>query len=150
MFRGSPGLSAAQLSIIAAAMGGDFDADTQETVTQYFFTVPSEDLDIALRVESTRMRDALDDQALWEQERGAIDQEAAQDLSNPECLFYTRLLAQLRIASGIPGAPMACTQRGVNKMDRHLRKRRPVSGSRFGEALLDAHLLEKIARPVHL
>src|SRR5579885_1847840 len=41
MFRGSPGLSADQLAEISAAMGGHFDADTQQVVTQYFFTVPS-------------------------------------------------------------------------------------------------------------
>ncbi len=45
MFRGSPGLSASQLANIAAAMGGEFDADTQQTVTQYFFTVPVADLE---------------------------------------------------------------------------------------------------------
>jgi zinc protease len=39
MFRGSPGLSAAQISRIAAALGGSFNADTKQTVTQYFFTV---------------------------------------------------------------------------------------------------------------
>ena len=43
MFRGSPDLSAGQLAEIAAGMGGEFDADTQQTVTQYFFTVPAED-----------------------------------------------------------------------------------------------------------
>ena len=56
MFRGSPGLSASQLADITAAMGGDFDADTQQMVTQYFFTVPSEDLDVALHVEAIRMK----------------------------------------------------------------------------------------------
>src|SRR5579875_3330326 len=59
MFRGSPELSANQLAEIAAAMGGMFDADTQQTVTQYFFTVPSEDLDVALRIEAIRMRGVL-------------------------------------------------------------------------------------------
>ena len=44
MFRGSPGLSAAQLSNLIAAMGGNFNANTQQTVTQYYFTVPAEDL----------------------------------------------------------------------------------------------------------
>src|SRR6185369_18025347 len=34
MFRGSPGLSAAQLSNLIAAMGGNFNAATQQTATQ--------------------------------------------------------------------------------------------------------------------
>ncbi|MGH8377792.1 MAG: M16 family metallopeptidase, partial [Gammaproteobacteria bacterium] len=38
MFRGSPGLSKDQLAEISAAMGGNFDADTQDTITQYYFT----------------------------------------------------------------------------------------------------------------
>ena len=93
MFRGSPGLSSAQLSNIIAAMGGHFNADTQQVVTQYFFTVPASDLEIALNVEAIRMRDLLNTEALWKKERGAIEQEVAQDLSNPEYLFYSRLLS---------------------------------------------------------
>ena len=92
MFRGSPGLSQAQLAEISAGMGGDFDADTQQTVTQYFFTVPAQDLDVALHVGAIRMRGVLDDQASWERERPAIEQEVAQDLSNPQYLMYTDLL----------------------------------------------------------
>jgi zinc protease len=95
MFRGSPGLSAAQLAHISAAMGGDFDADTQQTVTQYFFTTPAENLDLALHIEAIRMRGLDDTEALWSQERGAIEQEVAQDLSNPEYVFYTNLLTLL-------------------------------------------------------
>jgi zinc protease len=92
MFRGSPGLSADQLSNIEAAMGGDFDADTQQTVTQYYFSVPAADLDVALHIESIRMKGILDEQSLWDQERGAIDQEVASDLSNPQYKFYIKLL----------------------------------------------------------
>jgi zinc protease len=95
MFRGSPELSAAQLADISASMGGDFDADTQQTVTQYFFTVPAEDLGIALHIESIRMKGVLDTEALWAKERGAIEQEVAQDLSNPEYILYTKLLSAL-------------------------------------------------------
>jgi len=95
MFRGSPGLSADQLADIAAAMGGMFDADTQQSVTQYFFTVPAEDLDVALHIEAIRMRGVLDSEALWQKERGAIEQEVARDLSSPEYVFYTRLLAAM-------------------------------------------------------
>src|SRR2546422_1586666 len=92
MFRGSPGLSSAQLSNLIATMGGNFNAATQQTVTQYFFTVPASDLEIALNIEAIRMRDVLNSEALWKQERGAIEQEVAQDLSNPQYLFYSRLL----------------------------------------------------------
>ena len=95
MFRGSPGLSADQLADISAALGGDFDADTQQAVTQYFFTTPAENLDVALRIEATRMRDLLPDEELWDKERGAIEQEVAQDLSNPEYVFYMQLLAAM-------------------------------------------------------
>ena len=95
MFRGSPGLSADQLADIAAAMGGMFDADTQQAVTQYFFTVPAEDLDVALHIEAIRMRGVLDSEALWQTERGAIEQEVARDLSSPTYVFYTRLLAAM-------------------------------------------------------
>jgi len=93
MFRGSPGLSADQLAAISAAFGGDDNADTQQAVTQYFFTTPAENLEVALRVEATRMRDLLPDESLWKKERGAIEQEVAQDLSNPEYVFYGQLLA---------------------------------------------------------
>jgi zinc protease len=95
MFRGSPGLSANQLADIIAATGGMFDADTQQAVTQYFFTVPADDLDVALHMEAIRMRGVLDSEKLWAQERGAIEQEVGQDLSDPEYLFYTKVLAGL-------------------------------------------------------
>ena len=95
MFRGSPGLSAAQLADITAAMGGNFDADTQQSVTQYFFTVPAEDVNVALHIGAIRMRDVLDSQKLWSKERGAIEQEVARDLSDPEYVMYTKVLAAM-------------------------------------------------------
>ncbi|MGB8993281.1 MAG: pitrilysin family protein [Desulfobaccales bacterium] len=95
MFRGSPGLSANQLADLTAAMGGMFDADTQQTVTQYFFTVPAADLEVALHIEAIRMRGVLDTERLWSQERGAIEQEVARDLSDPEYVMYTQLLADM-------------------------------------------------------
>ncbi len=65
MFRGSPGLTAGQLANISAAIGGDFNADTQQMLTQYFFTAPAEDLDIALHVEAVRMKGILSTEELW-------------------------------------------------------------------------------------
>jgi zinc protease len=95
MFRGNPGLTAAQLADIVAAMGGQFNADTQQTVTQYFFTVPAEDLEVALHIERIRMGGILDSERLWQEEKGALEQEVGQDLSIPEYIFYTKLLAAL-------------------------------------------------------
>jgi zinc protease len=102
MFRGSPGLSSAQLSNLIAAMGGSFNANTQQTVTQYYFTVPANDLETALNIEAVRMRNLLSTQELWQQERGAIEQEVAQDLSNPQYLFFSRLLE--KVFAGTPYA----------------------------------------------
>ena len=70
MFRGSPGLSADQLADIGSAMGGNFDANTREGLTQYLFTVPANDLDVALNIEAVRMRGVLDAQKDWDTERG--------------------------------------------------------------------------------
>ena len=95
MFRGSPGLTADQLADIGSVMGGNFNADTRQTVTQYFYTVPAEDLDVALHIEALRMRDVLDSETDWEHERGAIEQEVAQDLSSPEYVLFTKLRAAL-------------------------------------------------------
>ena len=76
-------------------MGGDDNADTQQAVTQYFFTTPAGKPGVALQVEAPRMRDLLPDESLWDKERGAIEQEVAQDLSNPEYVFYKQLLAAM-------------------------------------------------------
>src|SRR6201997_3175705 len=91
MFRGSPGLTADQLANIGSVMGGNFNANTRENLTQYLFTVPSEDLDVALHIEATRMRDVNDSDKDWAEERGAIEQEVAQDFSNPNYVIFSRL-----------------------------------------------------------
>ena len=95
MFRGNPNLSADQLAEIGSAMGGDFNADTREGLTQYLFTVPAEDLDTALHIEAIRMQGVLDTPADWELERGAIEQEVARDLSSPYYVLYEKLRAAL-------------------------------------------------------
>lgn len=95
MFRGSPGLTADQLANIGSAMGGNFNANTREGMTQYLFTVPAEDLDVALHVEAVRMRGVLDTEKDWDQERGAIEQEIAQDLSEPGYVLYSKMRAAM-------------------------------------------------------
>src|SRR5512146_1987058 len=95
MFRGSPGLTADQLADIGSVMGGNFNANTRESVTQYLFTVPAEDLDVALHIEAIRMAGALDSASQWKQERGAIEQEVAQDVSDPDYVLYEKMRAEM-------------------------------------------------------
>jgi len=94
-FRGCSGVSADQTAAIFAQLGGEGNADTQQTVTQYFATVPAADLAVELRVDSACMRDIVDSQQEWSSERGAIEQEVARDLSNPTYNAITRLSADM-------------------------------------------------------
>jgi zinc protease len=90
-FRGCAGVSADQTAAIYAQLGGRNNADTQQNITQYFATVPTADLDVALQVQAACLRGIEDTQQEWTQERGAIEQEVARDLSNPTYKFLERL-----------------------------------------------------------
>ena len=102
MFRGTKNLSTSELGTIATALGGSFNAETSETLTQYEFTIPAADLDAVLRIESDRMRDILDEQKQWETERGAIAQEIARDDTSPGADFFRD--AQAYAFAGTPYA----------------------------------------------
>ncbi len=90
-FRGCTGVTADQTAAIYAQLGGYGDADTQQTITQYFATVPAADLEVALRLDAACMQGMDDAQPQWDEERGAIEQEVARDLSDPTYKFITRL-----------------------------------------------------------
>ena len=90
-FRGCAGVTADQIAAIFAQLGGSDNADTQQTITQYFTTVPAADLEVALHVDAACMRDVIDADAEWQMEKGAIEQEVARDLSQPTYKFITRL-----------------------------------------------------------
>ncbi|ACO34623.1 MULTISPECIES: pitrilysin family protein [Acidobacterium] len=90
-FRGCAGMSADQTAAIYALLGGDNDADTQQNITQYFATVPAADVDVALQAQAACLKGVDDAQAQWDQERGAIEQEVAQDLSFPVDKFFFRM-----------------------------------------------------------
>ncbi len=102
MFRGSASLSSSQLMDAVGITGGDFDADTTPTVTQYFFTVPSEYLEIALRAERSRATGVLMTPQGWAQERGPITQEVQQDNSDALNRLFVKM--QQRLIGGTPYA----------------------------------------------
>ncbi len=101
-FRGCAGLTADQIAAIYAQLGGNDNADTQQNITQYFVTVPAQDIEVALRVDSACMQNVEDSDEQWAEERGAIEQEVSRDLSNPTYKFITRLNEDL--FSGTPYA----------------------------------------------
>jgi zinc protease len=90
-FRGCSGLTADQIAAIYAQLGGFDNADTEQNITQYFTTIPAADLGVALRIDAACMQDVQDAQSEWAQEKGAIEQEVARDLSNPTYKFITRV-----------------------------------------------------------
>lgn len=90
-FRGCQGVTADQIAAIYAQLGGDNNAETRQTTTKYFVTLPAQDLDVALRVDAACMAGVEDSQAEWDQERGAIEQEVARDYSYPVYKLRVRL-----------------------------------------------------------
>jgi zinc protease len=109
-FRGCTGLTADQIGAIYAQIGGYQNAETRQHSTQYFVTAPSQDLAVALRVDSACMADMVDSQEQWEQERGALLQEVARDLSNPTYAFITRLNHDLFRGTPYEEDPLGTTE----------------------------------------
>ncbi|BDE05229.1 peptidase M16 [Vulcanimicrobium alpinum] len=95
LFRGSKTLTASQFADTTAITGGNFNADTQNEITQYFFEMPSQYLNIALNLERSRATGALDDQKLWDQERGAITQEVTGDNSSATYRLYAKTVEHM-------------------------------------------------------
>ena len=102
MFRGSDTMSGSLLNDVVSVTGGDFDAFTQPSVTRYYFTVPSQYLDIALRLERSRATGLSMAPDQWNQERGAITQEVTQDNSNAFYRLFVKM--QDRLIGGTPYA----------------------------------------------
>ena len=95
MFRGSEGLDRDQAAELGQLLGGAYNANTTETVTNYTFLVPNTDLPLVLKSEALRMRGLSITQADWEQERGAINQEVQRDLSSPMFLLFSQIQSAL-------------------------------------------------------
>ena len=102
MFRGSKTIDSSQFTTATAITGGNYNADTQSEVTQYFFEMPAQYLDIALNLERSRASGILDNQKDWDAERGAITQEVTSDNSGASFRLYVKMNAH--IFAGTPYA----------------------------------------------
>jgi len=83
MFRGTGDISSDQLAGIATRTGAEYNAETTNLATRFYFTLPSAYLGVALHLEADRMTGAAMREADWKTERGAIEQEVKAHLSNP-------------------------------------------------------------------
>jgi zinc protease len=83
MFRGTSDVSATQFADIADRMGADYNAQTSNESTYYYFKIPSVYVDVALRLEADRMTGAAMRESDWESERKAIEQEVRAWQSRP-------------------------------------------------------------------
>ncbi len=157
LFRGSKTLTASQFADTTAITGGTFNADTQNQITQYFFEMPSQYLDVALNLERSRATGVLDSQKLWDQERGAITQEVTRDNSSATFRLFAK--AMRTCFAGTPYADVGARHRrelqahpgprpqGVlralvpsEQRDlRHRRQRRPAGDDREGARALRRH-----------
>ena len=95
MFRGTDELSASQIAAIGAALGGQVNAFTTNDATSYYFTMPSEFVNVALRLHAERMKGIANTPADWKQERGAIEQEVNAAMSSPVQVAIKRMREQL-------------------------------------------------------
>jgi zinc protease len=83
LFRGTTDVSSNQFANIATRTGAQYNADTQNMMTRFYFTAPSSYLDVILHLEADRMTNAKIAQSDWAIERGAIEQEVKAKMSNP-------------------------------------------------------------------
>lgn len=121
MFRGSAGLDRDQLAELGALLGGLYNASTTESVTRYTYTVPAADLGLALRSEAARMQGLNVTEADWQQERGAIEQEVARDLSSPLFVYSEEARAVLFAGSPLEHDALG-TRESFDKTDAKLLK----------------------------
>ena len=106
MFRGSRGISGAQLNEMTGKLGGENNAFTTSDATQFTFLAPAAYLDMLLRVEASRMRGALLEQKEWNREKGAIEQEVSGDISDPGFLAFEQAQRLLYAGTGYAEDPL--------------------------------------------
>ena len=104
MFKGTPEFDRAKGTAVAAvleAIGARFNATTWFDRTNYYETIPSDELETALRIESSRMRQAL----LRDEDRVPGDDGRAQRVrARRELALPGPLQADVR--DGVPRAPV--------------------------------------------
>ena len=92
MFKGSPHFPQGSLDRLVSREGGRFNAFTWIDFTAYFETLPSDRIDLALRIESDRMTNAIMTEEAVESERTVIISERHMYENNPTFLLREELV----------------------------------------------------------
>lgn len=91
-FKGTPSLAKGQIFRDVSRHGGVLNALTSQDWTAYFETLPVEQVDLSLAIESDRMVNSLFDPAETESERTVILSERAGAENSPTYLLYEEVL----------------------------------------------------------
>ena len=87
-FKGTPSFAKGQIFRDVSRVGGTLNALTSHDWTAYFETVPANEIDLPLRIESDRMVNSLFDPDEVESERTVILSERQGAENNPEYALY--------------------------------------------------------------
>ena len=108
MFRGTPSISSSGLDDLGARLGAQFNANTTNEYTHFYFVVPADRADLMIHVEADRMAHLKLEQKDWDVEKQAVLQEWDQDYSNPIFQFLFGINEKV-----YPGSPLGKTALGV-------------------------------------
>lgn len=91
MFRGTRTVSGEQFKKLIAAAGGEQNAQTSQDYTVYFQRLPKQHLELAMRLESDRMRNLVIKDAVFQTEREVVHEERRMRTDDdPQSLVFER------------------------------------------------------------
>ncbi|MBV8354560.1 MAG: insulinase family protein, partial [Candidatus Eremiobacteraeota bacterium] len=106
-FRGTPSLSAGGLDDVAARLGAQVNAQTQNDATHFYYVLPADKVELAIHIDADRMSHLALRQSDWKLEKQAVLAEIDGDYSQP----FFRLYDAVRRAA-FPNSPYGLTALG--------------------------------------
>ena len=107
MFRGTPALSSAGLDDVAARLGAQVNAQTQNDTTHFYYVLPAGKVELAIHIEADRLAHLALRAADWKLEKGAVLAEIEGDYSQP----FFKIYDAVRRAA-FPNSPYGLTALG--------------------------------------
>jgi zinc protease len=105
MFQGSQNVGKGEHMLLVQDNGGSMNGTTNQERTNYFETVPSNQLDLALFLESDRMRSLDISQANLDNQRAVVQEEKRQSYDNQPYGAMGETLTSLAYSSRLDGRP---------------------------------------------